>query len=119
MITLGCITMLMFIARFFLFHLYESPKYLISQGRQSEAVASVHGIAFRNKRKTWLSEEILNEIGGIPETAEEAKLSESEIVRRQLAEFSTARIKPLFGTKRVGLMSKLFSLIQPLRRAPS
>lgn len=34
----------MFVARFFFFHLFESPKYLLSKGRQAEAVATVHGI---------------------------------------------------------------------------
>ena len=34
----------MFVARFFFFHLFESPKYLLSRGRQAEAVATVHGI---------------------------------------------------------------------------
>lgn len=34
----------MFVARFFLFHLFESPKFLLSRGRQAEAVATVHGI---------------------------------------------------------------------------
>ena len=34
----------MFICRFFLFHLFESPKFLLSRGRQAEAVATVHGI---------------------------------------------------------------------------
>ena len=102
---MGALTFLMFVARFFFFHLYESPKFLLSRGRQAEAVATVHGIAYANKRQTWLSEDILNEIGGDPAMIKEDKLSTIEIIRRQLEKFSTQRIAPLFATKRLGIMS--------------
>lgn len=103
--TLGAITFCMFIARFFFFHLYESPKFLLSRGRQDEAVASVHGIAYKNKTKTWLTTEILNEIGGYPENREEVKekLSFVEIVKRFFSKFSMERIGPLFANKRLGI----------------
>lgn len=105
-ITLGAITFFMFMCRFFLFHLYESPKFLLSQGRQSEAVATVHGIAYKNKKTTWLSEDILNEIGGLALVEEKGqKLSKGEIVKRNLDKFSTQRVAPLFATKRMGIMS--------------
>ncbi|KAL8739137.1 MAG: hypothetical protein Q9181_000166 [Wetmoreana brouardii] len=104
-ITLGAITFVMFMCRFFLFHLYESPKFLLSQGRQSEAVAAVHGIAYKNKKTTWLSEDILNEIGGLTAVEEKQKLSAGEIVKRNLDKFSTQRIAPLFATRKLGLMS--------------
>ena len=43
-IVIGLMIFLMFVCRFFFFHLFESPKFLLSKGRQSEAVACVHGI---------------------------------------------------------------------------
>lgn len=98
----------MFICRFFFFHLYESPKFLLSRGRQAEAVATVHGIAYSNRRKTWLTEEILNEIGGVPEGGTQTKLSRGEVFRRFFGKFSKDRIAPLFATKRMGIMSKSF-----------
>lgn len=105
-ITLGTITILMFACRFFLFHLYESPKFLLSRGRQGEAVAAVHGIAYKNGRRTWLTEEILNEIGGVsPETAEKG-LSRGEVIKRFFGKFSKERIAPLFATRKLGTMSK-------------
>lgn len=90
----------MFVCRFFLFHLFESPKFLLARGRQSEAVATVHGIAYKNKKKTWLSEEVLNAIGGDPEVVSNAKLSTAAIVGRFFSKFSQDRIGPLFATKR-------------------
>lgn len=103
--TLGALTFVMFICRFFLFHLYESPKYLLARGRQSDAVASVHGIAHKNRTKTWLTEEILNEIGGYPEEVADEKLTFAEIVRRNLSKFSLERIGPLFSSKKLGFSS--------------
>ena len=105
-ITLGVITFLMFVCRFFFFHLYESPKFLLSRGRQSEAVATVHGIAYSNKRKTWLTEDVLNEIGGMSEEEPHSKLSRGEVLKRFFGKFSKERIGPLFATKRLGSMSK-------------
>lgn len=106
-LTLGALTFFMFCARFFIFHLFESPKYLLSRGRQAEAVASVHGIAYKNKARTWLTEEILNEIGGYPETKEKEKLSITEIIHRFFSKFSMERVGPLFATKRLGFTTVL------------
>lgn len=36
--TLGCMTFLMFLARYALFTLQESPKYLIAKGRDQDAI---------------------------------------------------------------------------------
>lgn len=105
--TLGALTLVMFACRFFLFHLYESPKFLLSRGRQGEAVAVVHGIAYKNRRKTWLTQEILNEIGGTSTEIEETGLSRGEVIKRFLREFSTERIAPLFATRRLGTMSMI------------
>lgn len=106
-LTLGAITFLMFICRFFLFHLFESPKFLLSRGRQAEAVAVIHGIAYHNKATTWLTEDILNAIGGDPEVTEDAKLSTMQILQRSLQKFSTQRISPLFSNKKLGLTTVL------------
>lgn len=105
--TMGALTFSMFLARFLLFHLYESPKFLLSRGRQAEAVAVVHGMAHKNKTTTWLTEEILNEIGGHPEEKGTSTLSTKEIVRRKISSFSGDRIKPLFATRELGQTTAL------------
>lgn len=66
----------------------------------------MHGMAFKNRKKTWLTEEILNEIGGDPEVSSKTKLSNAEIVKRKMSAFSTDRILPLFATKKLGITSK-------------
>ncbi|KAF2758550.1 sugar transporter [Pseudovirgaria hyperparasitica] len=95
-LSLGAITFAMFVCRFFFFHLFESPKFLLSRGRQTEAVAVIRGIAHHNETQTWLTEEILNAIGGDPEVVGAQALNTSEIVKRNLSKFSTKRIGPLF-----------------------
>ncbi|KZT26542.1 putative sugar transporter [Neolentinus lepideus HHB14362 ss-1] len=106
--TIGALTFAMFICRFFLFHLFESPKFLLARGREAEAVAVVHGIAYKNKSKTWLTEEILDEVGGDPEKPQETtKLTNVEIVQRFFSRFSKDRIMPLFADWRIGLTTAL------------
>ncbi|KAL9021959.1 MAG: hypothetical protein Q9185_000830 [Variospora sp. 1 TL-2023] len=75
--------------------------------RQAEAVATVHGIAYKNGKTTWLSEDVLNEIGGLAVVEDKQKLSRKEIVGRNLNKFSTERIAPLFATRKLGLMTIL------------
>lgn len=74
--TIGILTFIMFVIRFFVFRLFESPKYLLSRGRQSEAVAVIHGLAHRNGTKTWLTAEILDAVaegsdGGLSATGDD------------------------------------------------
>ena len=105
--TMGAFTFFMFICRFFFFHLFESPKFLLSRGRQREAVSVVYGIAHKNNAKTWLNEEILNEIGGRPEEVTDMKLSTGDVIKRQLEKFSTQRIGPLFNGRKLGVTTGL------------
>jgi MFS family permease len=105
--TMGAVTFFMFLSRFLLFYLFESPKFLLSRGRQAEAVAVVHGMAYKNRAKTWLTEEILNEIGGDPAAVSDAKLTTMEIFKRKLSSFSGERIAPLFHSRRLGINTAL------------
>lgn len=112
MYTMGALTLFLWILRFFFFRLYESPKFLLSRGRQEEAVASVQGIAYANQTRTWLTVEVLNEVGGYyPDPNSSGQFQQGlpvgEIVRRNLSKFSLQRIGPLFHTKRLGFSTTL------------
>lgn len=106
-LTMGALTMAMFICRALLFNLLESPKFLLSRGRQRDAVAVVHGIAYFNGKSSWLSEDILNTIGGHPDEAVESTLTKRQIVKRSLGKFSGERIRPLFKGKKVAFSTCL------------
>ncbi|KAK4645508.1 hypothetical protein QC761_202060 [Podospora bellae-mahoneyi] len=112
--SIGVITFGMFVTRFFIFDLLESPKFLLSEGRQGEAVKVVHGIAFRNGRKTWLTEELLDAVaddghrGSTGHPHQPRRLSTLAIVRSHL--LSASRLKPLFATRRLGATTCLIWL---------
>lgn len=106
--TIGAVTFMMFIIRFFIFQLFESPKYLLSKGRQAEAVAVVHGIAFRNGAKTWLTEEIMDAVADDESSSQSARrLSTTNILKNKLEAFSTARIRPLFSNRKLGMATAI------------
>lgn len=120
---IGLVTLVMFVVRFFVFQLFESPKYLLSRGRQAEAVAVVHGLAHRNGAKTWLTEDVLDAVvdgdgdghddddvrgrGLSRETTRlrgaAADLSAKSVLRARLERFSGARLRPLFSNRQLGL----------------
>jgi MFS family permease len=105
---IGVVTFIMFLIRFFIFHLLESPKYLLSQGRQAEAVAVVHGIAYRNGVKTWLTEEILDAVAeGERVIQPTTRLSTRSIIKNNLAAFSGRRLRPLFNNRKLGTATLL------------
>lgn len=112
-LTLGAITFAMFLCRFLLFTLYESPKFLVSRGRQEEAVAAVQGIAHKNKKKTWLTEDILNEIGGHQEQDKDEGLTTVQIIKKSFSKFSMQQVTPLFSSKKLGF-SSMYSILPKL-----
>lgn len=106
---IGVVTFIMFLVRFFVFHLLESPKYLLSKGRQAEAVAVVHGIAYRNGARTWLTEEILDAVAET-ETVERRpapRVSTRSIIKQNLSSFSGDRLRPLFNNRKLGMATLL------------
>lgn len=48
-IVLGCMTLTVFFLRFFVFRFHESPKFLISRGKEVEAIEVLHKIAKFNR----------------------------------------------------------------------
>ncbi|WYZ41790.1 hypothetical protein EsH8_V_000685 [Colletotrichum jinshuiense] len=121
-LTIGLITFVMFVVRFFVFRLFESPKFLLSKNRQAEAIAVVHGIAYRNGAKTWLTEEILDAVvegvidhdaDGDEQQQQNSRYSGSgglrgsgmtkNAFRERMRAFSADRLRPLFKTRTLGL----------------
>ncbi|GJE88233.1 MFS general substrate transporter [Phanerochaete sordida] len=60
--TLGGLSVMAFFARFFLFTFYESPKFLISKGRDAEACEVIRCVAQVNGRESSIDEGELEEI---------------------------------------------------------
>ncbi|KHN99433.1 sugar transporter [Metarhizium album ARSEF 1941] len=112
-VSIGVVTFAMFVIRFFIFRLFESPKFLLSKGRQGEAVAVVHGIAYTNGTKTWLTSEILDLVAADDDSGQEASgphrpgSSRPSALFNKLKGFSGARLKPLFENKTLGWATAL------------
>ncbi|THV45208.1 hypothetical protein BGAL_0516g00020 [Botrytis galanthina] len=111
--TMGAITLAMAISRWF-FDSIESPKFLLASNRQAEAVRSVRALAHKNGTKTWLTEEILNEIGGTAEVTNVVNTSIKARVRQAIASFgpeTKKQISPLFGNAELGVNTALLWII--------
>lgn len=126
-LSIGIITLVMFAIRFFVFHLFESPKFLLSRGRQAQAVAVIHGLAHRNGAKTWLTEDILHAVAEQHDNDDDddhdsrrlsaphngtgagtgANPSTKSVLKARLQNFSGARLRPLFSSRTLGLATSL------------
>lgn len=110
-IAMGGITLLMFLSRFFLFKIYESPKYLIGKGRDEEAVRIVHEVAERNGRASNLTVEDLKACEPddyIPNTAA------STAIKRHMDELNSSKVKILFSTRQLAISTSAVMVIWAL-----
>lgn len=107
---LGAITLSMFACRFFLFHLYESPKFLVLQGPkgETEAVLVIETIARHNGKRTWLTREILEEFGG---DNLDAKQSSLLAINWDFSKISVEKLAPLFVDWKMSMTTVLLWVI--------
>ena len=62
-IVIGCMTLAVFFARYFVFRFYKSPKFLLSKGREQDAIDVLHKIAkFNGAAEPKLTVEDFQEI---------------------------------------------------------
>ncbi|KAF8556497.1 MFS general substrate transporter [Imleria badia] len=108
--TLGAVTFAIFVMRYFVFDLQESPKYLVAQGRDEEAIAVLEHIARRNGTTMSLKVEDLHRISG-SKVSSTAPTSWRDSLRRSFTDVSLSHVKPLFSTGRLALNTSLIILI--------
>jgi hypothetical protein len=96
----------MFVCRFFLFHLLESPKFLLSRNRQSEAIEVVQRIARYNGAKTWLDEKTLQQLAG-----EDSVVPGLSMPRKGMGKFSVEKVGALFDGWKLGITTVLIWII--------
>ena len=111
LIAMGGLTLLMFLVRFVLFTIYESPKYLMSKGRDEEAVRVIHEVARRNKKTATISVEDLK---ACEPDGYVAQTDTSAAIKRHLADLDGSNVRVLFSTKRLGLSTGLIMAIWAL-----
>lgn len=90
----------MFLLRFLVFDLHESPKFLMGRGRDVQAVASIHAVAKYNGVPSTLVVEDLSKIDNAGGGGEDARYTTvGAAVERNLEKFKLGHIRALFATK--------------------
>lgn len=98
LICMGGLTLIMFGLRFLCFTIYESPKYLMGQGRDEEAVRIVHEVARRNGKTTTLS---IEELKACEPDGYQARTTATDVVKRRLEALKFTHVRALFATKKL------------------
>ncbi|KAH7207791.1 major facilitator superfamily domain-containing protein [Fusarium redolens] len=127
MITLGGIALVLALIRLFVFKIPESPKYLLSKGRDAEAVESVNYIARYNGKPETLTLEMMQDIDrqiyssavvsstgepvhAIPDQTEK-KLSMKDILKENFKDFNMSSYRSLFAGRKMAQHSAVTFLI--------
>lgn len=108
LIAMGGLTMIMFLARFLLFKLHESPKYLVGKGRDEDAVRVVHEVARRNGKTSSLT---IDDLRACEPDGYIAQTDTAAAARRYLQKVDTKQILTLFSTFRLAISTFLIMLI--------
>ncbi|KAJ3510192.1 hypothetical protein NLJ89_g4822 [Agrocybe chaxingu] len=115
--TMGGLMLLLWGIRFFVFTLYESPKYLMGRGRDEKAVEVVHKIAEHNGKESSLSVEDLTVLGAYGRSEKERVRSGHtalDVVKGKMAIFDTNHVKPLFATRKLAWSTSLLIVLWAL-----
>ncbi|KAI0383597.1 MFS general substrate transporter [Hypomontagnella monticulosa] len=108
MITMGGLTLIMFIVRFFCFTIYESPKYLMGKGLDEEAVRVVHEVARRNKKTSALT---VDDLKACEPDGYENRVTAGDAVKRKLQNIDLTHIRSLFATGKLAYSTAALMLV--------
>ena len=114
---MGGLMILLWMIRFFVFSLYESPKYLMRRGRDAEAIEVLNKVAACNGSANRLTLEQLQRTGMIAGTEAEAEnggtvdASVATAFRRNLEHLKGDHVRPLFATRKLALSTSLLIVL--------
>ncbi|KAF8689802.1 MFS general substrate transporter, partial [Rhizoctonia solani] len=114
---MGGLMIVLWFIRFFVFRLYESPKYLMGRGRFAEAVEVVHAVAKYNGKSVSLTTEELETAGvsgkhantakGIEEGPRELDTTARAALKRKFEQFNGDHVRSLFATRKMAISTSL------------
>ena len=109
---MGGVALMMFIGRFVFFTIFESPKFLMGKGNDSEAVRIVHEVARRNGKASSLTLEELTTCNNyaLPGTAQQTSTA-TAVVKRNLQKLDSSHVKALFATKKLAFSTSTITLV--------
>ncbi|KAJ3799856.1 MFS general substrate transporter [Lentinula aff. detonsa] len=99
---LGGVTLIMWILRYVVFDLQESPKYLIGRGQDEKAIKVLQHIARVNGRTITLTAESLRKASGTQDAAS-TPLTTRQLIQQSFSSVSLSHVKPLFSTRRLAI----------------
>lgn len=113
MITVGGVTLILFLIRFVAFTIFESPKFHMGKGNDAEAVRIVHEVARRNGKTSPLTIEDLQacESVGAGGVSAQVKTTASAAVKRNLQKVDASHVKALFATKKLAFSTSVITLV--------
>jgi len=105
--------MILWAIRFFVFKLYESPKYLMGRGRDQDAVDVVHKVARYNGVTSSLGvEELKNIDEAAAKTAEQPQGHHvGSVLQQHLHKFDSNHLYPLFATRKLAYSTSLLIIL--------
>jgi len=112
--------MFLWIIRFFVFDLYESPKHLMGHGRDAEAIKVLEKVATFNSSTNHLTLEQLQEAGVVAGTKDGAEnggavdTSIVAVIRRSLGHLKGEHVKSLFATRKLATSTSLLIILWAL-----
>jgi MFS family permease len=98
LITMGGLTIIMFLIRFVLFTIYESPKYLMGKGKDEEAVRIVHEVARRNGKTSSLT---IEDLKACEPTGYTTRADMAIAIKRKLEKVNLTHVRALFSSKKL------------------
>lgn len=106
MITLGALSLAFTFIRIFVFKLPETPRYLLSQGRDQDAVDAVNYVAKQNGKPEPLTIGMLQDIDAKLGTAyieieTRTKLSTKEVISENMEAFRGTHYRALFASSKL------------------
>ncbi|KAH9924322.1 MFS general substrate transporter [Epithele typhae] len=122
--TMGGLMMFLFFLRVFVFHLYESPKYLMGKGEDEKAVEVIHEVARYNGKTSSLTLDMLKNAertarsgGALTAVKSEDKAEQSVMpamdtsmkarAMRKVSMVNTEHVKSLFATRKLAYSTSL------------
>ena len=114
---MGGLTIILWAVRFFLFNLYESPKFLMGRGLDAEAIEVLEKVATFNGSKNHLTLEQLRKTGVIAGTEAEIERGDTvdgtiaDAIRKNLELLKGDHVNSLFGTRKLALSTSLLIIL--------
>ncbi|KIK69566.1 hypothetical protein GYMLUDRAFT_33942 [Collybiopsis luxurians FD-317 M1] len=107
---LGGVTLIMWICRYVVFDLQESPKYLIAKGQDERAIKVLEHIARKNGKTLTLTVDKLRAVSG-SQQEDSTPLTTLQLIKDSFSSVSFSHIRPLFSTRRLAVNTTITILL--------